>query len=252
MYPPTGWVKSSTMKLAAAALGLFAVAPLGARAADDGATLYATYCSSCHGVHGQGTQVAPSLIGRSAAYVHFMLDTGRMPAPAPNINEIPRVPRFTYAQMDQIVAYVAGLSPGPVNTSLPLVTSGKVNHGRTLFAENCAQCHGAVGDGASVGTDNVAPDLATATVFQIGEAIRSGPGVMPRFGRDVLSDRDVDDIAYYVNFVETHADEPNGPNAGGFPLAHVGPVAEGFIAWVFGLGALVLFIRSIGTAGEES
>lgn len=238
------------MKGAAAVLALLALIPVRMRA-DEGAALYATYCSSCHGMRGQGSGVAPSLIGTRASYVHFMLDTGRMPAPAPGVNEIPRAPRFTYAQIDFITRYVLTFSPQPVNSSLPLVVAGNVDRGRTLFAENCAQCHGAVGDGASVGSDNVAPDLATATVFQIAEAIRAGPGLMPRFDRNVLSDRNVNDIASFVNYVETHADEPDGPNAGGFPLAHVGPVAEGFIAWFFGLGALALFIRSIGEAGEK-
>ncbi|MBV9720059.1 MAG: c-type cytochrome [Candidatus Eremiobacteraeota bacterium] len=239
------------MNLAAAALTLLAVAPLGVHAAGEGATLYQTYCSSCHGARGQGTRDAPSLHGISAAYVHLMLDTGRMPAPAPNVSEIPSVPLFTYAQMDVLTRYVVGLSPHPADTSLPLVTGGNIVHGRTLFAENCAQCHGAAGDGASVGSLDVAPDLAAATVFQIGEAVRAGPGVMPRFGRDVLSDRDVDDIAYYVNYIETHAGQRDGSNAGGFPLAHIGPLAEGLVAWLFGIGALVLFIRGIGTAGEN-
>lgn len=215
------------------------------------AALYDTYCSSCHGARGQGTNVAPPLVGKSAADVHFMLDSGRMPAAAPGVNEIPRAPRFTYAQINGIVDYVMTFSPHR-NASLPLVQAGDIKRGGALFAENCAQCHGAVGDGASVGTNNVAPDLATATVFQIAEAVRSGPGIMPRFGPDVLSDRDVDDIASYVNDIETHADDRNGANAGGFPLAHIGPVAEGFIAWFFGLGALVLFIRGIGTAGKDS
>jgi ubiquinol-cytochrome c reductase cytochrome c subunit len=239
------------MKAAATAFAVLAIAPAGVRAQPNGAALYATHCSSCHAARGQGTNVAPPIAGLSAAYVHFMMDTGRMPAPALGSNEIPHAPLFTYAQMDAITRYVMGFSPHPVSTSLPLVTSGNVDRGRKLFADNCAQCHGAVGDGASVGADNVAPDLATATVFQIGEAIRAGPGVMPRFGDGVLSDQDVDDIAYYVNYVETHADQSNGPNAGGVPLAHVGPVAEGFIAWLFGLGALLIFIRSIGEAGEN-
>jgi ubiquinol-cytochrome c reductase cytochrome c subunit len=239
------------MKAAATAFALLAVAPAGVGAQGAGSGLYATYCSSCHGARGQGSEVAPPVAGLSAAYVHFMMDTGRMPAPAPNVNEVPRVPRFTYAQMDAVTRYVMTFPPHPRDTSLPLVTSGNVNRGRALFAANCAQCHGAVGDGASVGADNVAPDLATATVFQIAEAIRAGPGVMPRFGRRALTDRDVDDIAYYINFVETHADDFNGPNAGGLPLAHLGPVAEGFVAWLFGIGALVFFVRGIGEAGEK-
>jgi hypothetical protein len=30
-------------------------------------------------------------------------------------------------------------------------------------------------------------------------------------------------------------------------MGHVGPVAEGFVAWVVGMGTLVLVIRAIGT-----
>ncbi|MBV8530255.1 MAG: c-type cytochrome [Candidatus Eremiobacteraeota bacterium] len=234
-----------------AALAVLVLATVCAAAAAEAPALYATFCASCHGDRGQGSAVAPSLIGRSAADVHFMLDTGRMPAAVPNVNEIPREPRFTQVQMAKLVQYILTFSPQQPDASLPQVSSGDINHGRKLFTENCAQCHGATGDGASVGSDNVAPSLSTATVFQIAEAIRTGPGVMPRFGPDVLRDRDVDDIARYVNFVETHADEPHGANAGGVALAHVGPVGEGFVAWLFGLGALVLFVRRIGSAGND-
>jgi hypothetical protein len=75
---------------------------------------------------------------------------------------------------------------------------------------------------------------------------------MPRFGSDVLNDRDLDDIVRYVNYLQTHADARDGPDAGGLSLAHVGPVAEGFVAWAFGIGALFLFIRGIGRAGEDA
>ena len=240
------------MRLAAVLLAFAAAVPLRTSAADDAARLYATSCASCHGDHGQGSAVAPSLIGKSAADIHFMLDSGRMPAPAPDTNEIPRVPLFTEEQMTALVHYVQSFSPEPPDRSLPLVMPGDVNRGRQLFAENCAQCHGSVGDGASVGYANVAPSLRTATVFQVAEAIRAGPGVMPRFSSDVLSDRDVDDIAHFVNFAQTHGNTPQGINAGGFPLAHLGPAAEGFVAWLFGMGALVLFVRAIGTAGRDS
>ena len=55
-----------------------------------------------------------------------------------------------------------------------------------------------------------------------------------------------------MNFVETQGHAPGAPNAGGLSLAHAGPVGEGFVAWLFGLGALVLFVRCIGTAGEDA
>jgi ubiquinol-cytochrome c reductase cytochrome c subunit len=235
-----------TALVASLALTLLAVAH-----DNEGAVLYGTRCASCHGNAGQGSNVAPPLIGKSAADVHFMLDTGRMPAPAPSVNEIQRIPSFTEKQMNAIVAYVLGFSRH-ADASLPLVSGGNVNRGRALFVANCAPCHGVAGDGASVGSDDVAPSLAGATVFQVAEAIRAGPGVMPRFGADVLSDDDVSDIARYVNFIQTQPRGRYSIDAGGIALAHTGPVAEGFIAWFFGLGALVLFIRSIGTAGPGS
>ena len=73
-----------------------ALAPAAVRAqADNGATLYMTRCASCHGDNGQGSNVAPSLIDKSAADIHFMLDTGRMPASVPYINELHKSPSFT-------------------------------------------------------------------------------------------------------------------------------------------------------------
>jgi ubiquinol-cytochrome c reductase cytochrome c subunit len=219
------------MRIAMAAFGFFAIGPAIAIASDPAPMLYATECASCHGDRGQGSNIAPPLIGRPAVDLHFMLDTGRMPASVPNVNEIPRAPQFTAKQITALVAYILTFSPQPPPSALPVIKLGNPRRGRDLFAENCAQCHGAAGNGASVGADDVAPSLARASAFQVGEAIRAGPGVMPRFGPDVLSDEDIDDIAGYVNVVQTHGNMPDGPNAGGFSLAHVGPVAEGFI-WV--------------------
>ncbi len=239
------------MRLAAGVVAVLAFAPLKAPSAGAAADLYAMRCASCHGERGQGSGIAPPLIGKSAANIHFMLDTGRMPAAVPYVGEIHREPQFTARQIAELVRYVEGFSPAPPDISLPTVMPGNAVRGRQLFAENCAQCHGAAGGGASVGSADVAPSLAGATVLQIAEAIRTGPSVMPRFGADVLSDQDVDDIVEYVNYAKAHANSAAGEDAGGFSLAHVGPVAEGFVAWVFGLGALVLFVRAVGTAGKE-
>ncbi|HEX3370462.1 MAG TPA: c-type cytochrome [Candidatus Cybelea sp.] len=212
-----------------------------------GAALYATYCSSCHGSRGQGSEVAPPLVGTPAAEVHLMLDTGRMPAAVPGVNEIARPPAFSPAQISQIVQYARSFTPQSSASPLPIPRRGNAVAGRVLFIENCAACHGATAGGASVGYGNVAPPLAGASPLQVAEAIRTGPGVMPRFDADVLTDHDIDDIASYIGFVHAHANLPRGPAAGGITLAHVGPVAEGFVAWLFGLGALLLFIRRIGT-----
>jgi len=226
------------------ALIAFAIAlPLVARAQQNGAWLYATNCASCHGTRAQGSDIAPPLIGKSAADIHLMLDTGRMPAAAPSGNEIHHASHFSEVQTNAIVSYVESFSPNP-DSSLPRVTNGDAQRGRGLYFSDCSHCHGAAGDGASVGSGNVAPSLMHDSAFQVAEAIRAGPGQMPRFGKDVLSDRDVDDIAAYVMLVQNPG---QSIDAGGIPLAHIGPVAEGFIGWLVGIGLLMLFVRSIGT-----
>jgi ubiquinol-cytochrome c reductase cytochrome c subunit len=232
------WVFSTRVMLALLSL-----------ATSEGATLYAIHCSACHGNIGQGSNVAPALIGKPAVDVHFMLDTGRMPAAIPDVNDVHREPAFTYRQIDEITNYVMALSANfglHPDMRLPLLGPADVVRGRRLFIANCAPCHGIVAEGASVGGDDVAPSLMNATVFQVAEAIRTGPGIMPRFDARLLSDQDVDDIARYVNDLQaSQGDRMMDP--GGISLAHTGPVAEGVIAWIFGIGLLVLFVRLIGT-----
>lgn len=210
------------------------------------AALYLTNCASCHGATGHGSAFAPSLVGTPAALVHFELDTGRMPAPIPYDNDIQRKPKFGQPEIDAIANYVASFTPD-ADRRMPELTTGDANHGRVLFAENCAVCHGAGGFGSSVGSDDVAPSLMHATTNVVAEAIRGGPGMMPRFGPDVLTDRDVSDIARYVNALQTKTGDYARLDAGGLTLAYAGPVAEGAIAWLFGLGTLMLFLRKIGT-----
>ena len=210
------------------------------------ASLYAFHCASCHGLNGQGTADGPPLVGVPSVAVHFMLDTGRMPAVVPYENELHQRAAFSSREIDQIVTYVTSFSLH-ANRASPRPGPGDPVRGRALYAENCMPCHGAGGSGGSVGYDNVAPSLADATALEVAEATRTGPGMMPRFGPDVLSAQDVRDIARYIRYLQTQVGDPNARYAGGVALGFVGPVAEGFIAWLFGLGALVLFVRRIGS-----
>lgn len=214
----------------------------GAASSGEGRVLYAERCASCHGANLQGSDTGPPLMGVSAGYVDFMLRTGRMPASRPTGEALEKTPRLDGGQIRALVAYVAAQSRG--EQTLPRVAPGNVARGREIFAENCAQCHGVTAHGASVGYAIVAPSLMSATPEEIAEAVRSGPVEMPKFGPDVLSDADVNDVAAYVRFLQT---DTAVYNPGGLQLANIGPVAEGFVAWVFGLGLLVLFIRRIGS-----
>ena len=74
----------------------------------------------------------------------------------------------------------------------------------------------------------------------MAEAIRTGPANMPRFSGN-LTDQQVADLVSYVTARIQHPDNP-----GGFGLGGVGPVAEGFVALLIGVGGLVLICFWIG------
>jgi ubiquinol-cytochrome c reductase cytochrome c subunit len=78
-----------------------------------------------------------------------------------------------------------------------------------------------------------------ATSVEVAEAIRTGPSNMPVFGPDTLTDQQVNSIVRYVEYLR----DPDHP--GGEPLGLVGPITEGFVAILIGLGALMLITRWI-------
>jgi ubiquinol-cytochrome c reductase cytochrome c subunit len=210
----------------------------------EGEHLFNTRCTSCHGMNLQGTDQGPPLIGIDVEAIDFELRTGRMPAPVPFEQEMHKVPYFPPRQIRNIVAYVMSKSNG--NKILPTVTlrndPESIRSGRQVYDENCGQCHAATGHGNSVHYANVAPSLMDATPQDLADAVRYGPDVMPRFGPNVIDQRHLDDLASYVWYLQ-HAKY----NPGGLQLANWGPVSEGFMAWTFGIGLLVLLARRIGS-----
>jgi ubiquinol-cytochrome c reductase cytochrome c subunit len=206
-----------------------------------GQTLYGERCSSCHGLVGEGTLQGPPLIGAGAAALDFMLSTGRMPLADPLQPALRRPPVFSRREIDALITFVTSLGyPGPPIPSVDLA-QGNLVRGQALFTETCAPCHGADGQGAAVNHGQVAPSLHVATPVQIAEAIRIGPGPMPRFGDKVLDQNGLNSLVRYVYMLRTI------PDSGGLGLGHEGPVIEGFVAWLVGLGLMVLVTRLIGT-----
>jgi ubiquinol-cytochrome c reductase cytochrome c subunit len=86
-----------------------------------------------------------------------------------------------------------------------------------------------------------APSLHPPTPVEIAEAIRVGPGNMPVFGQDTLTDDQVNDVVRYVRYLQ-HPEDP-----GGAGLGHWGPIPEGLTGWLLGLGPLVAFVAWVGT-----
>ena len=246
------------MAVVAAVLGVTAVVMMliGGRASaqtsgsddlvEQGRSLYNTGCVSCHGPDGNGVVTAdgevrgPSIQSAGEAGAYYQLSTGRMPLANPGDQAVRKRPAYTDEEIQALTAYVASLGDGP---KLPPVD---VQHadlaaGGELFRANCAPCHSASGAGGALSYGRAAPPLAHAEPLQVAAALRSGPGQMPVFGPDVISDEQLNDVAAYVQYLR-HPQDP-----GGVPIGRTGPVPEGFVAWFFGMSALVAFVAWIGT-----
>lgn len=203
-----------------------------------GSELFASQCSSCHGVDGKGIEGrGPTLEHEGEAAADFVLRTGRMPLADPHIEPSRGPVRFSEEDIEALVAHVGSLGVGP---PIPHVdpSRGDLAEGGDLFRLNCAACHVASGAGAIIGSGRVAPNLMNATPTQIGEAIRVGPGAMPVFGD--LTPRQVDSVARYVEDLRDQG-STDVRSLGG-----IGPVAEGLVTWLVPLAILVAITRWIG------
>ncbi len=200
-----------------------------------GRALYLQGCSSCHGLNAQGGSKSPTLIGVGAAAVDFQVGTGRMPLANEGAQSIPKPPRYTQDQIDQLAAYVASLAPGPAIPSAEELNykSASIATGGNLFRTNCSACHNFVGAGGALTAGKSAPSLNKTSTTHLYEAMLTGPGAMPVFGDSQLTPAEKLDIIHYVKNVASE------PNPGGAGLGRVGPVSEGIVVWVVGIGLCI-------------
>ncbi len=207
-----------------------------------GQELFAANCSSCHGPEALGTDRAPNLQGLGSGTVDFWVSTGRMPLANSSVQATRKPPRFDRLQTLEIAAWVQSLTPGE-GLPVPVVNTNEADleAGNSLFTLNCAACHTITGAGDALMDGAYAPSLHLATTTQIVEAIRSGPGNMPHFGPGNITDTEARDIAAYVHGVIQHPSDPGGVGLGG-----IGPVGEGFVGLLLGVGVLMLVCFWIG------
>jgi ubiquinol-cytochrome c reductase cytochrome c subunit len=222
--------------------------------------IYLRDCATCHGADGGGTNRGPTLVGVGPASIDYYLSSGRMPLvegpgrdpetrqlqPLPidqlgNPDVVPKRhhPAYPPAVVRQLVDYVAGITGGGIDIPRVDASRGDVPQGGEIFRLQCAACHAWAGDGGAL-LHREAPSLHLATPTQIGEVVRVGPGVMPAFGVAAIPDDQLNSLVAYVRYL----DDPR--NQGGQPLWHLGPVAEGGMAWIVGMGLVFLALRWIG------
>ncbi len=215
-----------------------------------GQALFAQDCASCHGSDAQGTQYAPNLVGLGPATIDFWITTGRMPAKNPRAVQAPeKPPQLTDRQALEVAAYVNSLDPATPFIPHVNTQSASLSEGADLFSINCAACHTITGAGDALAKNTFSPSLHTygqPTATQVAEAIRTGPANMPRFNGGNLTDAEVADITKYVVEKIQHPDNP-----GGFGLGGIGPVTEGFVGLLFGVGGMMLLAYWTGDRTEK-
>ncbi len=213
-----------------------------------GQALFNATCSSCHGYGGVGQPgIGPSLIGAGAAAVDFQMSTGRMPAKEQSAENERKPTTFTQQQIYQIADYVASLGGGPPIPDAQQVSTAGADTalGEELFSANCAQCHNAGLSGGALTYGKDAPPLTAATATQIYEAMLTGPEAMPVFADGAISPQAKRDIIAYI--IETRAE----PSPGGLTLGRLGPITEGLVIFLGGMGFLVLVAMWITAKRRE-
>jgi len=216
-------------------------------------------CAVCHGADARGSGDVPSLQGVGEAAVDYWVSTGRMPlyantrpAKSPENQPPPGQrladdtaephagpPAYPPAVIQDLEAYIATIAPGGPPIPRVNLAGTDLGAGGELYRLQCAACHSWSGVGGAL-YQRAAPSLKGATPTQIAEAIETGPNPMPAFGPPAIPANQLDDVVAYVRYL----DHPEHP--GGDPLWYIGPVAEGGIAILIGLAALLLISRWIG------
>ena len=186
---------------------------------EEGQTIFLKGCSSCHGLNAEGGAVAPSLIGVGAASVDFQVGTGRMPMQDMSQQAMRKKPVYNEEQTAALAAYVSSLAPGPASLTNEEITwerDGNTADGGELFRNNCAMCHNFAGQGGALTQGKI-----------------TGPQSMPVFSDKIITPAEKLSIIKWIKAAESE------PNLGGASLGRVGPVTEGLLIWVFGLGLLI-------------
>lgn len=187
-------------------------------AAPDGAKLYARNCAACHGENGNGGIGVPLALpsfqaGISDDYLRKTIHLGRPGRVMPAFTSLDA------SEIEAIVRHVRSWHKGPSPSFATKPVKGDPARGKPLFAQHCASCHGADGEG-SKGTGVtfsrprdlpiMAPALhnpgflAAASDAMIKATLMKGREGTPMvsFLKHGLTEKDIDDVVAYVRAFE--------------------------------------------------
>ncbi len=122
----------------------------------NGAGLFANWCAACHGSGGDGTNLGPPInrTGVLAKDDDFLRTITSEGIPGTSMIDFKR--RLTAQEIEDVIAFMRTWEPRPPAAA----GEGDPARGATLYAGNCAPCHGAGGEG-----DALAPPLNLTDVL---------------------------------------------------------------------------------------
>jgi mono/diheme cytochrome c family protein len=245
-------------------------------------------CLGCHGEPGSGGVSGPDLAGiarRAASQVPgltaeqvirqsilapgALISAGCRSATCPDLMPRDYSTRLRQAELDALVAYLLTLDAGgpviqppeasaasaalPAAAATPVPTlrppAGDRALGKTLYAQECAPCHGPTGEGAWAGS--LASVFNSVEPWQyVRAAMEQGiPGVtMPAWGQragGVLDDQQLDAIAAYI------AGWPEERMSVQATAAESGSVSSPAVVGLWFVGLLVLGPALLAAAQRE-
>lgn len=165
-----------------------------------GGSVFRAQCSQCHGAGAAGATGYPNLLDND------WLWGGNLEAIAFSVRHGIRNETDPDARWSQMPAFGDMLEPEEIEALADFIPSlpdaGGEGSGATLFADNCASCHGETGMGDR---EQGAPNLADAIWLYGGDRAslidsitNARFGVMPAWGQR-LSEEDVRAVATYVH-----------------------------------------------------
>ena len=226
----------TTFNIASASMNTPASTFARSAAVEEGRQIFLKGCASCHGLNSEGGSVAPALIGVGAAAVDFQVGTGRMPLANSTTQAMRKKPVYGPEATAALAAYIASLAPGPAvptDAVLNYERDGSAAKGGELFRNNCAMCHNFAGQGGALTQGKYAPTLMGVAPKYIYEALVTGPQSMPVFSDKTITPEQKLSLIKWISSVQ------NEKNLGGATMGRNGPVTEGLLAWVLGIGMLI-------------
>jgi mono/diheme cytochrome c family protein len=227
---------------------------------ETGARLFQENCSVCHGPNGEGrvgatlAQNWPSI--RPDLLIRDTIERGIPGSVMPAWGEEHGGP-LSNEEIDALVAYIQSWQTGgqvdpsifPSPTPHPPIepipeVEGDPNRGASIYAENCAVCHGPNGEGRAGATlakawPSVRPDLNVKAVVSQGI-----PGsIMPAWHQDnggPLSEAEIDDVtAFVLSRQDESVQQVNSPND---PAEAQQEVSQTTAPWLRSWPGVLLFL----------